>query len=382
MSLRIAVLKETGAAERRVAMVPSLLARLLKLGAQLSLQTGAGAAASFPDTAYADAAIAADPLGLVEDADVVLAVDAPSPQIVAAMKSGAVLVSFIYPQKHPELLALLRDRRISAFAMESVPRISRAQAMDALSSQAALAGYYAPLLGAVHLPRILPMMTTAVGSLRAAHVLVMGLGVAGLQALATARRLGAVTEGYDVRPETREQALSVGAKFVDTGIDARGEGGYARELTADEQARVRVVLTAHIQQADLIVTTANVPGRAAPRLVTRAQIDGMKPGSVIVDLAADSGGNCEGTQPGQTVAVGPATIVAPFNVPSLLAQHASELYAKNLLNLLELVVKDGALAIDLDDEVVAGTLLAHAGELRHAAAKTLLESSIPKESTP
>jgi NAD(P) transhydrogenase subunit alpha len=222
-------------------------------------------------------------------------------------------------------------------------------------------------------------MTTAVGSLRAARVLVMGLGVAGLQALATAHRLGAVTEGYDVRPETKEQAQSVGAKFVDTGVDARGEGGYARELTAAEQATVEAALTKHIQQADLIITTANVPGRAAPRLVTRAQIEGMKGGSVIVDLAADSGGNCEGTVPGQTVEVGPATIVAPFNVPSLLAQHASELYAKNLLNLLELIVKDGALALDLDDEVVAGTLLSHAGEIRNAAARSVLESLPAKE---
>jgi NAD(P) transhydrogenase subunit alpha len=379
MPIKIAVLKETRADERRVAMVPSLVARLAKLGVELHLQSGAGAAARFADADYAPAQIEADPLRLVADADVVLAVQAPAPDIAAAMKPGAVLASFVYALKEPALLKCLRDGRISAFAMETVPRISRAQSLDALSSQSALAGYYAPLLGAVQLPRILPMMTTAVGSLRAARVLVMGLGVAGLQALATAHRLGAVTEGYDVRPETKEQAQSVGAKFVDTGVDARGEGGYARELTAEEQAQAAAVLTQHIQQADLIITTANVPGRAAPRLVSRAQIDGMKSGSVIVDLAADSGGNCEGTVPGQTVDVGKITIVAPFNVPSLLAQHASELYAKNLLNLLQLIVKDGALALDLDDAVVAGTLLTHAGEIRNEAARQAFESAAPKE---
>jgi len=374
MSIRIAVLKETDTDERRVAMVPSLVARFARLGAEVALQAGAGAAAGFADADYAGATTVDDPRRLVAEADIVLAVQAPPVAVVAAMKPGAVLASFVYPGKYAELLKPLRDGRISAFALESVPRISRAQALDALSSQSALAGYYAPLLGAVQLPRILPMMTTAAGSLRAAHVLVMGLGVAGLQALATAHRLGAVTEGYDVRPETKEQAQSVGAKFVDTGVDARGEGGYARELTAEEQARAAEVLTRHIQQADLVITTANVPGRTAPRLVSRAQIEGMKSGSVIVDLAAESGGNCEGTVPGRTSTVGPATILAPFNVPSLLAQHASELYAKNLLNLLELIVKDGALALDLDDEVVAGTLLAHAGEIRQPAAKALIDN--------
>lgn len=368
MSFKIAVLKEARADERRVAMVPSLVARFVKLGAEVAIQTGAGVLACYADADYIGATLVDDPCQLVADADVVLAVQAPAAPIAAAMKEGAVLISFIYAHKEAALIAQLRDRRINTFAMETVPRITRAQAMDALSSQATLAGYYAPLLGAAHLPRILPMMTTAVGSLRAARVLVMGLGVAGLQALATARRLGAITEGYDVRPETKEQALSVGAKFVDVGVDARGEGGYARELTSEERAKAREVLTKHIQQADLIITTANVPGRSAPRLIDRAQIDCMKRGSVIVDLAADSGGNCEGTVPGQTATIGPVTIMAPFNVPSLLAQHASELYTKNLFNLVELIVKDGAVALDLDDAVVAGTLLTHASEPRNATA--------------
>lgn len=374
MALKIAVLKETKDDERRVAIVPSLLPKLAKLGIEVQVQSGAGLRARLPDAAYlqgpSPATLIDDPKALVADADIVLAIQAPGLDTVAAMKPGAVLVSFLYLNKVPGLPERLRDGKITAFAMEAVPRISRAQSLDALSSQAALSGYYAPLLGALHLPRIMPMMTTAVGSLRAAKVLVMGLGVAGLQALATARRLGAVTEGYDVRPETREQAQSVGAKFVDTGIDATGEGGYARELTVEEQAKAAEVLTQHIQQADVVITTANVPGRQAPRLVSRAQIEGMKPGAVIVDLAADSGGNCEGTVPGQTVEIGPTVILAPFNVPSLLAQHASELYAKNLLNLLALIVQDGALALDLEDEVVLGTLVAYDGTVRDPDARS------------
>lgn len=380
MAFTVAVVKEQQAGERRVAMVPAVLPKLAKLGAQLRLQAGAGVAARFADAAYAGATVLDDAQEVVAGADLVLAVQAPSLQTLAAMRPGSMLAAMLYPAKAPGLLELLCERRITAFAMETVPRISRAQSLDVLSSQAALAGYYAPLLGAVHLPRILPMMTTAVGSLRAARVLVMGLGVAGLQALATARRLGAVTEGYDVRPETREQAQSVGARFVDTGIDARGEGGYARELTADERAKAAAVLTQHIQQADMIVTTANVPGRTAPILIERAQIDDMKPGAVIVDLAADSGGNCAGSLPGQTVEVGPVTIVAPFNVPSALAQHASELYAKNLLNLLELLVRDGALAPDFDDEVVAGTLLTRAGQRCHPTPQASAPAPAAKES--
>jgi proton-translocating NAD(P)+ transhydrogenase subunit alpha len=252
--------------------------------------------------------------------------------------------------------------------MELVPRITRAQAMDALSSQAALAGYYAALLGATSIARILPMMTTAVGSIRPAKTLVMGLGVAGLQALATARRLGAMTEGYDVRPETKEQAESLGAKFVDTGVDARGAGGYARELTQEEKDRIAQVVTKHIQSADIIITTAAIPGRPSPKLISKAQVDGMKAGSVIIDLAAEGGGNCEYTQPGESVQVGQVTVVGPLNVPSMLGEHASELYAKNQYNLIELFLKDKAIALDWSDEVVAKTALTHAGEIKNEAA--------------
>ncbi|NID05996.1 NAD(P) transhydrogenase subunit alpha [Luteibacter jiangsuensis] len=377
MAIEIAVLRETGPGERRVATVPAVAARLARLGASVTLERDAGLRATFLDQAYQGVALADTAPALMAKADIVLAVQPPSVEAIKAMKPGAVLISFLYGAQNPALVAALRDGKITAFAMERIPRISRAQAMDALSSQAALAGYYAPLLGAVHMPRILPMMTTAVGSLRAATVLVMGLGVAGLSALATAHRLGAITEGYDVRPETAEQAQSLGAKFVDTGIDARGEGGYARELTAEEQAKVREVVSRHIAQADMIVTTAAVPGRRAPILISAEQIAAMKPGAVIVDLGAESGGNCEGTRPGETVTVGHVTILGPLNVPSALAQHASELYAKNVLNLVTLFVKDGAIALDFDDEVIAGTVLTHSGEIRDEGVRKAVENIEP-----
>ena len=357
MSLKIALLKEIRPHEMRVALVPVVAAKLVKMGAQILIQAGAGVSAGFPDDAYEGATVSSDPASMLAGADIVLGVQPPALELVAAMRPGAVLICFVHPQKEPGLVEALEARGITTFAMERVPRISRAQSMDALSSQAALAGYYAPLLGATQMPRILPMMTTAVGSLRPARVLVMGLGVAGLQALATARRLGAITEGYDVRPETREQAMSLGAKFVDTGIDGRGEGGYARELTADEKIQVETVVTRHIQSADMIVTTAALPGRPSPKLISAAQLAGMKRGSVIVDLAAEGGGNCEGTRPGETTVIGPVTILAPMNVPSLLPEHASELYSKNQFNLIELIVKNGAVSIDYEDEVVARTAL-------------------------
>jgi NAD(P) transhydrogenase subunit alpha len=285
------------------------------------------------------------------------------------MKEGAILISFIYADKEPTLVKLLLGRKITCFAMERVPRITRAQAMDALSSQSALAGYYAVQLGATHLARILPKLTTAAGAIGPARVLVMGLGVAGLEAIATAHRLGAVVEGYDVRPETQEQALSLGARFVDTGVDARGDGGYARELNTEEKSRVAAAMTRHIQDADLVITTAAIPGRPAPKLISRNQVAGMKAGAVIVDLSAEGGGNCEDTQPGETAQIGQVTIVAPLNVPSLLGKDASELYAKNQYNLLALMMKDSVIKLDWDDEIVAKTVLTHAGELKNDATR-------------
>ncbi|HET9449118.1 MAG TPA: NAD(P) transhydrogenase subunit alpha [Steroidobacteraceae bacterium] len=373
MPVKIAVLKETRPHERRVAMVPAVADKLAKLGAQISLQSGAGVAVKLADAAYKNVQLHPDPIEMVRGADIVLSVQPPDLAVAQAMKEGSILISFVYAHKEAELTRVLRDRKITTFAMELVPRITRAQAMDALSSQAALAGYYAVLLGSTSIARMLPMMTTAVGSIKPAMTLVMGLGVAGLQALATARRLGSRTEGYDVRPETKEQAESLGARFVDTGVDARGAGGYARELTQEEKDKVAAVITKHIQQADIVVTTAAIPGRPSPKLISKAQVEGMKAGAVIVDLAAEGGGNCELTKPGETVQVGQVTIVAPLNVPSLLGEHASELYAKNQLNLLELFVKDGALKLDWSDEVLARTVLTHGGEIKNEAAKKAVE---------
>ena len=367
MYVNVAVLKETHPHERRVALVPAVVPLLIKLGAKLHMQTGAGNAIKLADSAFTDVVFLNDRTELVRDADVVLAVQPPALDVIDQMKTGAILISFIYANKEPRLVQRLLGRKITCFAMEKVPRISRAQAMDALSSQSALAGYYAVQLGATNLGRVLPKITTAAGAIGPAKVLVMGLGVAGLEALATAHRLGAVTEGYDVRPETEQQALSLGATFVETGIDASGKGGYARELTAEEKAKVVDVLTMHIQAADLIITTAAIPGRASPKLISREQVAGMKPGAVIVDLSAEGGGNCEDTRPGETVRVGEVTIVAPLNVPSLLGEDASNLYSKNQYHLLALMMKDNIIKIDWDDEILAGTVLTHGGEMKDKA---------------
>ena len=370
MYVNVAVLAETRAHEGRVALVPSLVARLVKLGARLHMQAGAGRSAHLADADFVGVEIAADRAAMLGEADVVLAVQAPDVDVVDAMKPGALLICFIQAGNEAALVQRLVDRRITCFAMERLPRISRAQAMDALSSQSALAGYYAVQLGSTHLGRILPKVTTAAGAIGPARVLVMGLGVAGLEAIATAHRLGAVVEGYDVRPETAEQARSLGATFVETGVDARGDGGYARALKADEQLTASTALTQHLQQADLVITTAAIPGKPSPRLISKAQVAAMKPGAVIVDLSAEGGGNCEDTRPGETVQVGGVTIVAPLNVPSLLAADASELYAKNVFNLLALMLKDNVVEIDWSDEVLARTALTHDGKrMDDAAAK-------------
>ena len=367
MYVNVAVLKETRPHERRVALVPTLVARMTKLGARVHMQAGAADALRLPDAAYEGVTFIEDRSALVAQADVVLAVQPPALAVVDAMKPGAILICFVYAANEPELVKRLLARKITCFAMERIPRISRAQAMDALSSQSALAGYYAVALGMTHMDGVLPKITSAAGVIGPAKVLVMGLGVAGLEAIATAQRLGAVAEGYDVRPETREQALSLGATFVDTGVDATGKGGYARTLTPDEKAKVDAALTKHIQAADLIITTAAIPGKSSPKLISRAQVIGMKPGAVIVDLSAEGGGNCEVASPGETVMVGGVTIVAPLNTPSRIAADASALYARNLFNLLALMMKDNIVTIDWDDEVLARTALTHDGKLCGAA---------------
>jgi NAD(P) transhydrogenase subunit alpha len=363
MYVNVAVLKETQPHERRVALVPSVAVKLVKLGAKLHMQKGAGEATGLGDASYQEVVFVDNRVELVRDADVVLAIQPPALEVIDAMKEGAILVSFIYANLHASLHSRLIAKKITCFAMERMPRTTRAQSMDALSSQSALAGYYAVQLGSTYMGRVLPKVTTAAGAIGPAKVLVMGLGVAGLEAIATAHRLGAVVEGYDVRPETGEQALSLGATFVETGVDARGKGGYARELTPDEKAKVATVLTRHIQQSDLIITTAAIPGHRSPKLISKAQIAGMKSGAVIVDLSAEGGGNCEGTQPGETVTLGGVTLVAPLNVPSLLAADASELYSKNQYNFLALFIKDNVITLDWNDDIIANTALTHDGQL-------------------
>jgi H+-translocating NAD(P) transhydrogenase subunit alpha len=372
MAVVVGVLKETAAHETRVALVPEIASKLKALGARVLIERGAGAQAHFPDAAYADAEMS-DASTILSSADVLFCVQPPSMDVVAAVKQGAIIVGYMQAYARPELVRALRDRRITSFAMELVPRISRAQSMDALSSQASVAGYKAALIAADSLEKFMPMLTTAAGTIKPATVLVIGAGVAGLQAIATARRLGAVVEAYDVRSATKDQVKSLGAKFIDTGVSAEGAGGYARELTAEEKAKQQEVLDARIAASDAVITTASVPGRPAPRIVARAAVERMRPGSVIVDIAAEQGGNCELTRAGESVEHGGVRILGPVNLPATLPYHASEMYARNLFNFLKPAIPKGALAIDWQDEVFAGAVLTHEGAIKHEATRKTVE---------
>jgi H+-translocating NAD(P) transhydrogenase subunit alpha len=346
----VGVVAESGTDERRVALVPKAVASLVNSGVAVVVESGAGERALLPDQLYTEAGAS---IGDAWAADVVVKVAPPTKDEVSKLRSGQTLIGFLAPRNADNSIVALTDGGVQAFALEAIPRISRAQAMDALSSQANVAGYKAVLLAASEFTRFFPMLTTAAGTVKPAAVLVLGVGVAGLQALATAKRLGARTTGYDVRPEVADQVRSVGAQWLDVGIDAAGEGGYARELTEDEQVQQQKALEAAISGFDVVITTALVPGREAPRLVSAAAVEAMKPGSVVVDLAGEAGGNCELTEPGQTVVKHDVTITAPLNLPATMPEHASELYSKNITALLELLIKDGKLAPDFDDEVVA-----------------------------
>jgi NAD(P) transhydrogenase subunit alpha len=375
MPVCIGVLAESAAGERRVAMSPEVAKKLKALGATVLLQSGAGAAALQPDERFEAAEIASDAATVLARADVLLKVQPPSGAEVASLKAGAMIIGYFAAHKNLVLVKSLAARNITALAMELVPRISRAQSMDALSSQAAAAGYKAVLLGASLSGQFFPMLTTAAGTIRPSRVFVIGAGVAGLQAIATARRLGAIVEGYDVRAATKEQVESLGAKFVSGEIKAEGSGGYARELTTEEKAAQAGLLARHLAQADVVISTAAIPGRPSPRLITADMVRGMKPGAVIVDLAAEGGGNCELTQPGQTIQVHGVTIDGPLNVPATLPVHASEMYAKNLLNLLQLMLKDGELKPDWEDEILKGALLTRDGAVVHTPTRQLLEAA-------
>lgn len=375
MAIQVCVPREIREGERRVALVPDAVKRLVSAGVQVSVESGAGEGIGCADAGFERAAIIGDGGELLRRADVLLVVNPPTAGQIERLREGAVLIGFLDPHADPGRFGLLAARRVSALAMELVPRISRAQAMDALSSQASAAGYKAVLIAGGLSGKFFPMLTTAAGTVRPSKVLVIGAGVAGLQAIATARRLGAMVEGYDVRAEVREQVESLGARFVDIEVKAEGAGGYARELTDEEKRRQREILARHVAGADAIITTAAIPGRPAPRVIDRGMVESMRGGSVIVDLAAESGGNCELTRAGETLTHRGVAVHGPVNVPSMLAVHASELYAKNLLNLLDLMIRDGEIVIDLDDEIINESLVTHAGRIHHAGVKARLEGA-------
>ncbi len=358
MAVNIGVVRESAAGERRVALTPETCKKLVAAGASVRIEPGIGASAYFPDQAYVDAGaeLQADPSSILQDADIVPCVQPPAAADIARMKPGAVLVGSLQPQADAARGEAIVQRGVIAFPLEKLPRTTRAQAMDVLSSQAGMAGYKSVLIAAQLAPRFFPMLTTAAGTIRPSKVLIIGAGVAGLQAIATARRLGAQVEGFDVRPETREQIQSLGAKFLDLGVSAAGEGGYARALSDDERAEQQRRLGEHLKNIDVIVCTAAVPGRPAPKIITTAMVAGMKPGSVIVDLAAETGGNCELTSPGDTIETAGVTIAGPLNLASMGAQHASEMYARNVFNFVSLLLKDGALSFDWNDELLAKTV--------------------------
>jgi NAD(P) transhydrogenase subunit alpha len=358
--MRVRVPRESGPGEHRVALTPETVKKLGSRGFEIVVERGAGVTAGFPDDVYDDAgAQLVERSESVGDADGIVRVGAPSPEDVEAMHEGLVLVGFLQPLTDDEGVARLRDRGVVAFAMESIPRITRAQSMDALSSQATVAGYKGVLLAADRSPKLFPMMMTAAGTIAPARVLVLGAGVAGLQAIATARRLGAVVSAFDVRPAVAEQVESLGATFLDLGV--RGEeteGGYARELSPEQQSEQQHALEARIPDFDIVITTAAIPGRPAPRLIPAGAVESMRPGSVIVDLAADTGGNCELTSPGHEVTHAGVTIVGLTNVPSLMPQDASRLYARNVAALLEHLAPGGALELDFSDEITSGACVA------------------------
>jgi H+-translocating NAD(P) transhydrogenase subunit alpha len=381
--MQVGVPTETAKGERRVALVPEVVAKLKARGLEILVQRGAGSGALLPDAAFSDAGarLTDDPAELWRS-EIVVKISPPSEQEIGMLGSGSILIGFLAPLTSPQTTRALAHAGATAFAMEAIPRISRAQSMDALSSQSNIAGYKAALLGAEHMGRFYPMLMTAAGTIPPAKVLVLGAGVAGLQALATARRLGARTTGYDVRPEVAEQVQSLGAQWLDLGLEASGEGGYARELSGQERAEQQQALTEAIKGFDVVITTALVPGRPAPKLVTAEAVQGMKPGSVIVDLAGESGGNCELTEPGEVVVRHDVKIVSPLNLPASMAEHSSQLFARNVQSLLDLLVssKDGddqgvELALDFDDEIIAGACVVREGEIVNAGARAAVEAA-------
>ena len=376
--MKVAIPKETAAGERRVALVPDTATKLIAAGLQVSVQAGAGASAYLTDSVYqaAGVTVEADESALMKDAGAVLKVQPPDQSEVRLLPRGSVLVSFLQPATDAGIVRALAAQGVTAFSLELVPRISRAQSMDALSSQASASGYKAVLMAAEQLGKFFPMMMTAAGTVAPARVLVMGAGVAGLQAIATARRLGAVVSAYDVRPAVKEEVHSLGATFIELPLESQeGEGGYAREQSEEFLRKQRELIGEHIAKSDVVITTAAVPGHRAPLLVTADMVKGMRPGSIIVDLAAESGGNVELTKAGSDVDVNGVMIMGRRNVPSTMPLHTSQLYARNVANLLLHLVKDGAINLDFQDEITKGACVTHAGEIVSERAKQLLAAA-------
>ncbi len=376
MTVTLAVPREMTPGERRVSIVPEVVAKLSKSGFAITVETGAGSFAYYGDEDYekAGARIIKDRNALLSAASIVTVVQPPSESDVNMMSPGTVVIGFMAPFKNVAGIRAMKDRGITAFSMELVPRITRAQGMDALSSQATVGGYKAALMSADNAPKFFPMLTTAAGTIRPAKVLVLGAGVAGLMAIATARRLGAMVEAYDVRRAAGEQVRSLGAKFLELQINAEGAGGYARELTPEEKKQEEVMVKEAVAQADAVITTANVPGRKAPRLVTKEMVQSMKSGSIIIDLAAESGGNCELTKPDETVVEMGVSIIGPSNLPGQIPYHASQMYSKNLQAFLSLLVdKEGKLVEDFTDEILASSLLVHKGEIKNSTSREMVE---------
>ncbi|KOP23514.1 NAD(P) transhydrogenase subunit alpha [Hapalosiphon sp. MRB220] len=381
--MRIAVAKEIEVCERRVALVPDIVARLVKQGLEIWIEAGAGERAFFNDAAYetAGAIIIADTNKLWSEADILLKVSPPQEREdgrseIDLLKEGAVLISFLNPLGNPVVAQKLADRKVTALSIEMIPRTTRAQSMDALSSQASIAGYKAVLIAAAALPKYFPMLTTAAGTIAPAKIFIMGAGVAGLQAIATARRLGAIVEAFDIRPAVKEEVQSLGAKFVEVKLDEEttAAGGYAKEISDASKKRTQEVVTEHIKNADVVITTAQVPGKKAPLLVTEDMVKQMKPGSVIVDIAAEQGGNCACTDPGRDIVAHGVTVTGPINLPSSLPVHASQLYAKNLTSLMQLLIKDKAIEINFADDIVDAACITHAGEIRSTRIKEALQA--------
>ena len=378
--MRVAVLKETRSAENRVALVPLGVKDLVKQGLTVTVQTGAGETSGVSDLMYQDAGaeIAASAQETLEDAKLILVVNPPSSNELAHLSEGSILVGFLDPLSDPDLVSRLIELKVTGISMELVPRITRAQSMDALSSQATVAGYKAVLLAANHLPKFLPMFTTAAGTIRPAKALILGAGVAGLQAIATARRLGAIVEAFDVRPAVKEQVESLGASFLESEeeVTAEGEGGYAKELTEDQHSKELELIGSALIDTDIVITTAQIPGRKAPVLITEDMVKTMKYGSVIVDLAAESGGNCELSEAGETVLAHGVQILGPSNLPTSIPVHSSQMYSKNIVTLIsEFISDDGQLQLDFENDVVGPSTVTHGGEVQNERVQSVMRSN-------